>query len=214
MGAKRWTKRPRTLLVAALCWTGTAGAVPASSWQGAWVIRDAGSPQAWSVRGDRVVVYDAARRETQEDGFAIVSPCRVQRTRVLPSRTTVITYDTFVFARGVLHVARAPAAGGFRRDGVITACIGDTVYRYEPVSAQCWQSNADMSSPPREADAECSVVTTDIGSAFVVRHFDGSATTRLDFYGDDLLSPVLLASVAERWPTFDEAVRRADHLPR
>lgn len=214
MSAVKWTKRSGTLLLATLFWTGMAGALPASSWQGAWVIRDDGSPQAWDVRRDRVVVYDAARRETEDDGFAIISPCRVQRTQVLPGRTTVITYDTFVFARGVLHVARVPADGGFRRDGVITACIGDTVYRYAPGSARCWQTNADMSSPFREADAECSIVTTDIGSTFVVRPFDGSATTRLDFYGDDLLSSALLASVAERWPTFDQAVRRADRLPR
>ena len=81
--------------------------------------------------GDSVTVYDATRRRTEKQRFSLVSPCRIARTRALPDGTSVKTYDTFVFARDGLHVAQAPASGGFRRDGRVTAYIDDHVYTFE-----------------------------------------------------------------------------------
>jgi hypothetical protein len=185
----------------------------AREWRGAWVVRDAdypGSVQAWSVNGSSVSVYDATRRRTEKQRFSLVSPCRIARTRTLPDGTSVKTYDTFVFARDGLHVAQAPASGGFRRDGRVTACIDDHVYTFEVQSTRCRRYSARMAGP--STSVECTLTSTGASSSFVVRPLQGDESSRIDFYGDALLSRALLAHVAERSPSFYEAQRRADRL--
>ena len=67
------------------------------------------------------------------------------------------TYDTYVFAREELHVARVPADGGVREGSVVTACIGDDVYTYRMEDGECHKWNTTMTSPAMEAGAECRV---------------------------------------------------------
>jgi len=187
----------------------------ARRWQGAWVVRDAdypGSIQAWSVRGDRVSVYDAVRRDTVRERFALVSPCRLQRTLVLAHGSEDTSRDTFVFADDGLHVARAPASGGSRVGELVTACIGEHVYRYWANSQRCLQWDAAMTGPPVTPNAECAIVSDGVTTSFVVRPLEGGSSLHVDLYGQALLSDPLLAHVAERSPDFDAAKARADRL--
>jgi hypothetical protein len=186
-------------------------------WQGVWVVRDAdypGSVEAWNVKGDHVSVYDAKRGRVDDEKFALVSPCRVARTRVVDGKPdAVVTDDTFVFASDGLHVARAPAAGGFQRGQTIEACIGENVYRYDTHTDACARLDATGAQPPVTDQAECAIDHGPVSSSFVVRPMEGGATVRLDFYaGGALLSQALVAHIAEPRTTFTGAVRRADSL--
>jgi hypothetical protein len=104
----------------------------------------------------------------------------------------------------------APAGAGFRDGERVTACIEDRVYEYDTRSEQCRRWDALMTGPAGPAQAECSVVESGGSSTFVVRPFGGGESMRLDFQGDALLSPPLLAHVVEARPSFEEARREAD----
>jgi hypothetical protein len=186
-------------------------------WQGIWVVRDAdypGSVEAWNVKGDHVSVYDAKRGRVEDETFALVSPCRVARTRVVDGKpAAVVTDDTFVFASDGLHVAKAPAAGGFQRGPMIEACVGDNVYQYDTRTDACARLDATGAQPPATEQAECAIDHGPVSSSFVVRPLEGGTTVRLDFYdGGALLSQPLVAHIAEPRATFTGAVRRADSL--
>ncbi len=66
-----------------------------------------------------------------------------------------------------------------------------------------------MNGPELTSRTECSIETGFPTSSFVMRPLEGGDSLRLTFYGDALLSPELLAHVAEAQPSFPEAVRRA-----
>lgn len=195
----------------------------AHRWQGAWVLLDAdypGSVQAWDVHGDSVTVYDAARGRSDVDRFALSSPCRVSRSVAIGhdpnlgdgSSEEVTTTDTFVFAADGLHVAVAPAAGGFLRGSLVIACVGDRVYTLERLGGTCRTWTEAMSAPALAPRPECVIDSSPAGPAFVLRRSGWGESVRLPFYGDALLSPELLAHVAETQASFHEAVRRADAL--
>jgi hypothetical protein len=185
-------------------------------WQGVWIVRDAdypGSVQAWNVTGDHVSVYDAKQHHVDDEKFALVSPCRVSRSLVVDGKQqAIVTSDTFVFASDGLHVARAPAAGGFQQGAIVDACIGDDVYEYDTRAGSCERLPVTGSAPPLTDRAECSLDHGLVSTSFVVRSGGGGTSTRLDFYGGALLSQPLLAHIAEHRPTFVGAVRRADAL--
>jgi hypothetical protein len=185
---------------------------PARDWQGAWVVRDAsypGSVQAWHVRGDVARVYDARRNATETESFSIVAPCRVARVRVLPNRTTITDYDTFVFARDGLHLAMAPANGGFLRGGVATACVGRDLIVFDTRTKICRSRPMLAPGPMSLAQYECVMVRAPGGPYLSIRALSGGDTVRLGVYGNALLSNALLAHVAEPAPSFDAAIRRA-----
>ena len=184
-------------------------------WQGVWVVRDAdypGSVEAWNVKGDHVSVYDAKHGRVYDEKFTLVSPCRIARSRVIDGRPdAVVTDDTFVFASDGLHVARAPAAGGFQRGPMIEACVDAHVYQYDTRTGACMKLDGAAAEPPLTERAECAVEHGLVTSSFVVRPLEGGATVRLDFYpGGALLSQALVAHIADRRPTFIGAVHRAD----
>lgn len=188
---------------------------PARAFQGAWVIRGAqglGSIQAWSVQGDTVMVYDAASGRTTHESFTVVSPCRISRTRLLPDGNRVVTEDTFVFADDGLYVTLAPANGGFLRNGVVTACVGSSVYAYDTRSKVCRVWDGIHGDPIELADAECRITGDDAARYFSVRALSGGYTVFIGLYGRALLSPELLAYRAERWSSFSDAVGRAATL--
>ncbi len=191
--------------------------------RGAWVVRDdddSGSARAWDVGGDTVTIYDPARRRSVKERFALVSPCRLVHVRPIGSdpyldgggSEQIATTDTFVFASDGLHVAAAPAAGGFRRGSVVIACIGDHLYRSEPRSALCGTWAMPVAGPAMSSGFECGIDQGVLVDELVVRPFGGGESMRLPFYGDALLSPALVAHVAEAQPSFEEATRRADAL--
>jgi len=195
----------------------------ARRWQGAWVVRDAeypGSIQAWNVRATMVTVYDATDHRTEEEGFTVPSPCRISRTRrigvdpELDARPVedVITIDTFVFAGDGLHVAMTPAGGGFRRGAIITACVGDRLYTFDDHLSYCDTWSLPMSEPPLARSARCRIEPGPASTSFVLERVGWGEAVRLTFYGDALLSPALLAEVAEPTPSFREATDRADAL--
>ena len=184
-------------------------------WQGSWVLRDVdrpGSIQAWEVHGDRVHVYDALRRDIEDDSFGLVSPCRVVRTRTLPDAGQVVSYATFAFAQDGLHAALAPENGGATHGNLVAACLGESVYLYDTASRGCRRWDAAMAGAPMEAGGECAVVQSPVVRSFVVRPFGGGDSHEVDFYGEALLSPTLLAHGAERCPSFTQARARADDL--
>ncbi len=126
---------------------------------GSLVLRDAdypGSVEAWADDGDAVTVYDAIRGRRDEERFAVRSPCRVVHSRSIhrdpyldggPGEE-IVTTDTFVFASDGLHVAMAPAASGFRRGALVSACVGNRVYTFNAQDGRC-QSWAEAIRRPR-----------------------------------------------------------------
>jgi hypothetical protein len=216
---------PSTLvLIAAVSWPLMAHADRAEeqkqdareSWRGAWVVRDAdypGSVQAWSVGANDVTIYDALHATTESEAFAVVSPCRIARTRVLPDGSEIKQYDTFAFTSdGRLHVARAPAAGGIRSKDAVTACVRQDVYIYDLGNLDCRRWNATMSSPAMMARAECRITHEGPSTYFVVDAYGGGSPLRVGVYGRSLLSDPLLSHVAEREVSFLGAVQRANQI--
>jgi hypothetical protein len=195
----------------------------ARRWQGSWVLRDAdypGSVQAWDVEGDAVTVYDGRSRRQRRDSFALTSPCRLTHSRSLgtdeyldgsPSGG-ILTADTFVFSSDGLHVAASAAAGGFRRGPLVTACVGSHLYAFDAGSAVCQTWSEAAPGPELTPRMECAIDTSVASTSFVLRPGGGGDSVRLPFYGDALLSPDLLAHVAEVEPSFHEATRRVDAI--
>jgi hypothetical protein len=193
----------------------TATTPDLARWQGAWVLRDAdypGSIQAWNVQGDHVLVHDAWHASTEDERLAVVSPCRVARTLVLPDGTQQTTFDTFAFTSDGLHVALAPAGGGIRQGTLVTACIDDDVYELDTAHGMCRRYGSSLQGPVRTSRAECSIETTDVASSFVLRPLEGGSSVSLSVIGDVLLSRELMAHLAEPQPSFDAAIARADAL--
>jgi hypothetical protein len=191
----------------------------ARRWQGAWVVHDAeypGSVQAWSVRGDHVTVYDAAQRTRWEGSFSLSSPCHVARTQPIDggSSDAVTTTNTFVFASDGLHVGMGTVAGGLRRGSLVTACVGDHLYTFDTGTRSCQRWNETMTGDPLTPDTECVIAAGFGTTAFVLRPLEGGSSVRLTFDGDALLSPTLVAQVAEPQPSFSSAVQRADTVVR
>jgi hypothetical protein len=184
----------------------------AQRWQGAWVVRGAdyaGSVQAWNVHGDSVTVYDAASHQTTEQRLTFQSPCRLVRGQSAGGGDSVSTTNTFAFGPNGLHVAPAQAAGGARAGGLLIACIGNDVYTLDAQSGRCQRWNATMSEGPTPAE-ECVYDASPPG--FVLRRLGGPEDVRLGISGDALLSPELASQLAERQPSFQAAVKRADAL--
>jgi hypothetical protein len=195
----------------------------ARRWQGSWVVRDAdypGSIQAWGVDGDAVTVYDGRTKRQRRDGFALLSPCRLTRTRSLgvdpyldgsPSEG-ITTADTFVFSSDGLHVAMSPAAGGFRRGPLVTACVGSHLYAFDVGTSVCQTWNEEARGPALTPRMECAIDASVAPTSFVLRPGGGGVSVRLPFYGDALLSPELLVHIAEAEPSFHDATRRVDAI--
>jgi hypothetical protein len=176
--------------------------------------------QAWAVDGDTVAVYDARRGRRDEERFTVESPCRVVRSRSFgrdahrdgAPTDEIRTADTFVFASDGLHVAMAPAAGGFERGALVTACVDSRVYRFDEQSRRCQSSLGTIDGLGPPPSMECAIDPGAVEPSLVLRPMEGGESVRLPFYGDALLSPELLAHVAEARPSFREAMRRADAL--
>ena len=188
----------------------------ARRWEGSWVVRGAeapGSIEAWTVRDRRVSVYDARRGQLGDEDFALVSPCRIQRTRVVDAARgeASVTIDTFVFAPDGLLVAPPTAGGGVKRGTLVTACIGDDVYTYETETRTCRRWNASMDDE-LTGIAECQIMPESAASAFVWRPLGGGAAVDLDIVGDALVSPGL--QPVEPQPSAEAARARADELAR
>jgi hypothetical protein len=190
-------------------------------WQGVWIIRDAdypGAVQVWNVKGNEVSVYDAGRSSVEEEHFALVSPCRVSRTAFVGTASVdggqgaIVTSDIFVFADDGLHVARAPAAGGFQQGSLVDVCAGDSFYQYDARTDTCERQDATATLPVLTDRAECAIYKGVANVSFVVRPIEGGTPVWMDFYGRALLSQGLVAHIAERRPTFVGATRRADAL--
>ncbi len=182
-------------------------------WQGAWVVYDGdypGSVQAWMVRGEEVTVFDPASGDVETEGFALVSPCRIVRTRTGAGAggQTIKTADTFAFARDGLHLGATTAAGGVLRGGVVTACIDDQVYTYDTRDGRCRRWDPTMSGV-LSGDALCVIDKGAVNWSFIVRPLEGGDSKQLDFYGDAVLSVTLAASRADEEPSFDSAIRHA-----
>jgi hypothetical protein len=196
----------------------------ARRWQGVWVLRDAdyvGSVQAWNVHGDAVTVYDASRKRTREDRFAVPSPCRVSRARVIGDdpylRTDAAewqtTFDTFVFASDGLHVALAPSDGGFRRGARVMVCLGDHLVTFGSRGSSCsrWGNGEGGTLTFPTAAGECAIEPGPAVS-FTLQPLQGGDVIRVPVYGDALMSAPLFAHVAEPEPSFQQAQREADAL--
>jgi hypothetical protein len=182
------------------------------SCQGAWVVRDAdytGSVQAWEVRGRTVTVYDPATRSKVVQTFALESPCRLVRTQHAGGGETIRTTNTFAFAADGLHVGSGQSPGGLRQGSVFTACIGDRVYTFDTQNRGCLRVDAAMRGAPTPAE-EC--VVESAPPAFILRRLDGPNDVQLGISGDGLLSPALAGQRAEREPSLQAAMRRADAL--
>jgi hypothetical protein len=163
------------------------------------------------VRGGRVAIYDALRGERRDEQFVLLSPCRLQRVRVLDAARgdERVTIDTFVFAPEGLLVAPRTEAGGVRRGALVTACIGDDVFTYESPSGVCRRWNAAMEDE-LTGNAECQLTRESAGSTFVVRPLGGGEAVDLAVVGDALVSSRLLR--AEPQASEEAATRKADEL--
>ena len=185
----------------------------ARRWQGAWVVRSASYPgdvEAWSVRGDEVIVYHpiSGKKETQR--FVVQSPCRLVRTRRLEGGgEAIVSANSFAFAPDGAHVGPPQAAAGVRKGDTLTVCAGDHVYTYDERTRVCQRWARDMSGSPRTA-TECDRIASP--PSFVLRRLDGGADVRLNFAGDALLSPALQKGASERQRTFFAAIQRAKVL--
>jgi hypothetical protein len=135
-------------------------------WQGVWIIRDAdypGAVQVWNAKENEVSVYDAGRSSVEEEHFALVSPCRIARTAFAGTASVdggqgaIVTSDTFVFADDGLHVARAPAAGGFQQGPLVDVCVGDSFYRYDTRTDTCERQDATAIPQVVTDRAECAI---------------------------------------------------------
>jgi hypothetical protein len=131
------------------------------------------------------------------------------RARPIGDGDTTITVDTFAIADDGLHVALPPAAGGVRRDAVLTVCAKDKVYTFDVNTNQCTEWDAAMSARAESPGDECYVAKGAFDS-FVINPFGGGAAMRMEMRDEALLSPALAAEVAEPAPTFKEAVRRVE----
>jgi hypothetical protein len=187
----------------------------ARRWQGAWVDTEyTGSVQAWSIREDRITVYDAPRRARWEGRISWPSPCHVARTQPVDGGPddTIASTSTFAFAPDGLHVGLGTVAGGLRRGSRMTACVGDHVYAFDTRTRDCQRWNETMTGDPLTANTECAIDATLGPPALVLRPLEGGSNVRLTFDGDALLSATLAAEVAEAQPSFDAAVQRAGVL--
>jgi hypothetical protein len=179
-------------------------------WQGAWLVRDAeypGSVEAWSVHGDSVTVYEPFTGRTQEEQFAVQSPCGIVRTQAR-SQSTLVTTNTFVFAPNGLRIAAPQAAGGLRRGEMVTACVDRHVYTFDTRTRTCRKWNDTMSGSPTPATSECVLDAT----SFVVRPPGTGQDVHLSVSGDALLSRELAVQVVEPQTSFSAAIERADAL--
>ena len=96
----------------------------------------------------------------------------------------------------------------------MTACVGDRLYTFDTSTRSCQRWNETMTGDPLTPDTEC-VIAVGLGTtAFVLRPLEGGSSVRLTFDGDALLSPTLVAQVAEPQPSFSAAVQRADAVVR
>ena len=131
------------------------------------------------------------RPRVREERFALPSPCRVSRVRSIGddpyldagAAEQLTTLDTFAFASDGLHVALAPADGGFRRGIRVTACLGDRLVTFDTRGSNClrWGAGAGgtITFPTL---AECAIESGP-GSSFVLRPLLGGEAVRLPSTG-------------------------------
>jgi hypothetical protein len=179
-------------------------------WQGAWVVRDAafpGSVEAWNVHDDSVTVYEPITGRTQEEHFALQSPCAIVRTQPR-SQSTLVTTNTFVFAPSGLRIAAPQAAGGLRRGETVTVCIDRHVYTFDTRTRTCRKWNETMTGSPAPATTECVLDAR----SFVVRPSGTGQDVRLSVSGDAVVSSELAVQVVEPQVSFPAAIDRANAL--